>query len=241
MRDSDDHVQGHGHQRQTQYVYGRSFGARMFGAVMNRLKGLETSVNMSTFGRVFRLDGSGHVRQNLRSYECPPSCPRVLMDCSLASHVARPDTGRQLLHRDPCRADDVCDNGVHYRCKCAYVGARVRENFDVLKSYRLLTPVSQADILSETGGTCVCDKPLTSGGKCQNESQWSSCSAGKKTNLLVSCVQEERGTTLIKKLCRGQTGPHHGDRSAGRSRQHPLWLFYQSSRRVGVSLHYRLF
>lgn len=187
MRDSDDHVQEHGHQRQTQYVYGRSFGARMFGAVMDRLKGLETSVNMSTFGRVFRLDGSGHVCQNPRPYDCQihPSCPLVLTDYSLASHIARPNTGCQLLHRDPCWADDVCDNGVHYRCKCTYVGAKVCRKFGVWKSYRLLTPVSQADILSETGGTCVCEKPLTSGGKCQNESQWSSCSAGKKTSSLV--------------------------------------------------------
>lgn len=49
---------------------------------------------------------------------------------------------------------------------------------------------SQADILSETGGTCVCDKPLTLAGYCQNESQWQSCSSGKKTTLFVRCARE---------------------------------------------------
>lgn len=57
LQDSD-----HGHeQQQGQYVYGRSFMARSFGRVMDRLRGIETAVNTSTFGRVFRLDGSGHV------------------------------------------------------------------------------------------------------------------------------------------------------------------------------------
>lgn len=48
-------------QQRQRYVYGRSFMARSFGRVMDRLRGIEMAVNTSTFGRVFRLDGSGHV------------------------------------------------------------------------------------------------------------------------------------------------------------------------------------
>lgn len=63
-RDSVHHSQEHEHSKQTQYVYGKSFAARIFGAGIDRLKAFETSVNTSTFGRVFRLDGSGHVSQS---------------------------------------------------------------------------------------------------------------------------------------------------------------------------------
>lgn len=60
LRENDlehDHEQ----QQQQRYVYGGSFMARTFGRVIDRLRGIEDSVNTSTFGRVFRLDGSGHV------------------------------------------------------------------------------------------------------------------------------------------------------------------------------------
>lgn len=59
LQDSDrelDHEQ-----QQQRYVYGGGFMARTFGRVIDRLRGIEESVNTSTFGRVFRLDGSGHV------------------------------------------------------------------------------------------------------------------------------------------------------------------------------------
>lgn len=56
-----NHGQEHQQKPQQRYVYGRSFMARSFGRVMDRLRGIETAVNTSTFGRVFRLDGSGHV------------------------------------------------------------------------------------------------------------------------------------------------------------------------------------
>lgn len=60
----------HGHDdehQQQRYVYGESFMARACGRLIDRLRGIENSVNSSTFGRVFRLDGSGHVGS------CPPS------------------------------------------------------------------------------------------------------------------------------------------------------------------------
>lgn len=58
----DLHDGDHDHgQTQQRYVYGRGFMARTTGRVMDRLRGIENSVNTSTFGRVFRLDGSGHV------------------------------------------------------------------------------------------------------------------------------------------------------------------------------------
>lgn len=63
IRDSVDHGQVHEDPRQTNFVYGKSSIARGFGMVLDHLRGFETSVNTSTFGRVFRLDGSGHVGQ----------------------------------------------------------------------------------------------------------------------------------------------------------------------------------
>lgn len=43
----------------------------------------------------------------------------------------------------------------------------------------LLTTPQQADILSETGGPCVCQKPLGIGGTCANEEEWLACAGGK--------------------------------------------------------------
>lgn len=63
------HDSDHDHeQQQERYVYGRSFMARSFGRVMDCLRGIEISVNTSTFGRVFRLDGSGHVCYSLQRF-----------------------------------------------------------------------------------------------------------------------------------------------------------------------------
>lgn len=48
--------------RQRKHEHGsHGFMARNFERLMDRLRGVETSVNTSTFGRVFRLGGSGHV------------------------------------------------------------------------------------------------------------------------------------------------------------------------------------
>lgn len=46
---------------QRDYVHNQSVMARSFEWVTDRLRGVETSVNTSTFGRVFRLGGCGHV------------------------------------------------------------------------------------------------------------------------------------------------------------------------------------
>lgn len=64
-RSSADQDQDQERVPQTRYVYGHSFMARNFGRVMDHLRSFETSVNTSTFGRVFRLDGSGHVGSSL--------------------------------------------------------------------------------------------------------------------------------------------------------------------------------
>lgn len=119
IRDSADDGIGHGNTRKTQYVYGKSLGARMFGAVMDRLRGFETSVNTSTFGRVFRLDGSEHVGQSPLC-GCQNHPPRLLLltEHSVVVHTAGPNTKCQLLHRDPRWTDDICDYGVHHRRKC---------------------------------------------------------------------------------------------------------------------------
>lgn len=54
-------------EHQRKYEYGdRGFIARKFERVMDRLRGVETSINTSTFGRVFRLGGSGHVCRHHR-------------------------------------------------------------------------------------------------------------------------------------------------------------------------------
>lgn len=46
---------------QREYVRSQGSVARGFEWVTDRLRGVETSVNTSTFGRVFRLGGCGHV------------------------------------------------------------------------------------------------------------------------------------------------------------------------------------
>ncbi|KAF3770659.1 hypothetical protein M406DRAFT_34134 [Cryphonectria parasitica EP155] len=43
-----------------------------------------------------------------------------------------------------------------------------------------------ADILSETGGTCVCEKPLTAAGTCANETEWQSCANVVKQDLITA-------------------------------------------------------
>ncbi|KUI71736.1 hypothetical protein VM1G_06697 [Cytospora mali] len=51
-------------EHQRQYGHGsRGFLARSSERVMDRLRGIEMSVNTSTFGRVFRLGGSGHPQE----------------------------------------------------------------------------------------------------------------------------------------------------------------------------------
>lgn len=96
--------------------------ARTFGQVIDRLKGIEDSVNTSTFGRVFRLDGSGHV-----GYRSPPHSNgkrKNLVDDALLPHTARADTGRQLLYRDPRRADNFRNYGVHHRRQRSWTSNR---------------------------------------------------------------------------------------------------------------------
>lgn len=58
------------HQRRYGYD-GRGFMARSFEVIMDRLRGVEVSVNTSTFGRVFRLGGSGHVCLHHRRFLVP--------------------------------------------------------------------------------------------------------------------------------------------------------------------------
>lgn len=53
------------HQRKYGFA-ARGLMARTFERVLDRLRGVETSINTSTFGRVFRLGGSGHVRRHHR-------------------------------------------------------------------------------------------------------------------------------------------------------------------------------
>lgn len=59
------------------------------------------------------------------------------------------------------------------------IAVNVCENPTSVVHAAFLTFTYQADILSETGGTCVCDKPLT-GGYCANEAEWQSCVNGEQ-------------------------------------------------------------
>ena len=77
--------------RQQQYgLGGRGFMARKLETMMDHLRGVETTVNTSTFGRVFRLGGSGHVsrhtpsscRVQLLSFSIPLSLPLSLIPYS---------------------------------------------------------------------------------------------------------------------------------------------------------------
>ncbi|CAN8095182.1 unnamed protein product [Discula destructiva] len=120
-------------QQQQRYVYGRSFMARSFGRVMDCLRGIETAVNTSTFGRVFRLDGSGH--------------PEQIQDASFYTEI---------------RA------GLTTFATMAYIIA------------------VNADILSETGGPCECQKPLGTGGTCANEQEWLACAEVVKQDLITA-------------------------------------------------------
>ncbi|KAJ4414387.1 hypothetical protein N0V82_007948 [Gnomoniopsis sp. IMI 355080] len=120
-------------QQQERYVYGESFMARSFGRVMDCLRGIETSVNTSTFGRVFRLDGSGH--------------PEQIQDASFYTEI---------------RA------GLTTFATMAYIIA------------------VNANILSETGGPCECQKPLGIGGTCANEVEYMACANVVKQDLITA-------------------------------------------------------
>ncbi|KAI3398659.1 hypothetical protein diail_8846 [Diaporthe ilicicola] len=116
-----------------QYVYGQSFVARTFERVMERLRGVETSVNTSTFGRVFRLGGCGH--------------PQEIQDASFYTEI---------------RA------GLTTFATMAYIIA------------------VNADILSETGGTCKCEPPFGPKDTCANEAEYLSCANVVKQDLITA-------------------------------------------------------
>ncbi|KAJ0117706.1 inner membrane protein yieg [Diaporthe amygdali] len=118
---------------QRQYVYGQSFMARNFERVLDRLRGVETSVNTSTFGRVFRLGGCGH--------------PQEIQDASFYTEI---------------RA------GLTTFATMAYIIA------------------VNADILSETGGTCTCQPPFGPKDTCANEAEYQSCANVVKQDLITA-------------------------------------------------------
>lgn len=93
----------------------------------------------------------------------------------------------------------------------------------------LLTFTYQADILSETGGTCVCHKPLTNG-YCANEAEWQSCANGEQT----SSSSTGSSPTALTDPCSRQKRPDNSDSSTLGPGQHPLWILYQSPRGLGV-------
>src|SRR6187549_1064866 len=86
-------------------IESRVAGAR---AAINRL---DRRISSSTFGRIFHLHGSGHVR-NL----CPPS-PTLVEQTSLTPHAspASRDPKCHLLQGDACRHHHVRHHGLYHR------------------------------------------------------------------------------------------------------------------------------
>lgn len=64
LPDSDNEA---GIQRADCYVGRQNLLERTLGPMMDKLKSIEASINASTFGRVFRLDGSEHVSRFLQA------------------------------------------------------------------------------------------------------------------------------------------------------------------------------
>ena len=72
-------------------------------------KSINESIAKTAFGRVFRLQGCGHV-----------SCAHIAegRDFLLTRNAGEGDQEHSLSHRDPCRPYNLCYHGIHYRCEC---------------------------------------------------------------------------------------------------------------------------
>ncbi|KAG8159592.1 hypothetical protein KVR01_010229 [Diaporthe batatas] len=118
---------------QRDYVHSHGFMARNFEWMTDRLRRVETAVNTSTFGRVFRLGGCGH--------------PQEIEDASFYTEI---------------RA------GLTTFATMAYIIA------------------VNADILSETGGTCKCEPVFDQPDICANELEYQLCANVVKRDLITA-------------------------------------------------------
>lgn len=72
------------------------------------LERVNTFIGVSTFGRVFRLEGCGHV-----SFAFPRQTHLPL------TNVGESNQELKVHHRDPCRFDDILHHGLRHICQCA--------------------------------------------------------------------------------------------------------------------------
>lgn len=100
------------------------------------IRGVERRVNHSTFGRMFRLKGCGHVSVvQLRfhsSYNQQASLLLFLHVPRLTRYfiIGTRNSGCQLSQRNTCWADNICHHGVHHCGEC--------KSFRQIKSHSLL-------------------------------------------------------------------------------------------------------
>lgn len=74
------------------------------------LERVNTFIGSSTFGRIFRLEGCGHVRL------------AFLRSCFGYSYIVlgKRDQEFEVYDRDPCWSDNVLHHGVRHICECMY-------------------------------------------------------------------------------------------------------------------------
>ena len=122
-------------------------------SIKTKLMSFDKKVAGSTFGRVFQLDGSGHVSK-------ASFCLRLLT-------LEDPTTKECKIHeRSPGRTNDILHYGVYNSSQC---------KIPRLEGHRELT--LQASILTESGGTCVCNEPAPS--TCLGNPEYDLCLIGR--------------------------------------------------------------
>jgi hypothetical protein len=92
----------------------------------------------------------------------------------LTRNAGERDQEHSLSHRDPCRPYNLCYHGIHYRCECEL---RARETALECQD---LTSSLKASIVSQTGGTCVCDSKTDP--TCIKDADYAQCVLG---NILL--------------------------------------------------------
>lgn len=80
---------------------------------------VNTFIGSSTFGRVFRLEGCGHVKFALwrETYQ-------------LLMVIGKRDQEFKVHDRNPCWPDNVLHNGIRHICQCMYSPDKVGNSAD---------------------------------------------------------------------------------------------------------------
>jgi AGZA family xanthine/uracil permease-like MFS transporter len=140
----------------------------------NSIAAFDSYVGSSTFGRVFRLEGSGHV-----STSHPKNFKLVLTSTS-----GYGDQTYKSLDRISGRTNYVLHNVLHHRCQ--------RE---LLLQWQGTPLIPQASVLADTGGNCICSTTEARDQYCVNNAEYALCKQGMFSPL-GHCLQ----LTLIQIL-----------------------------------------